>query len=336
MEDPILRLSRVEHYYGRFRALKDISLSIEQGKIIGFLGCNGAGKTTTLRIISGFTPPSSGEVELFGKSYQEDSQLNSKIGYLPERPPLYPDMRVSAYLVFCARLKGLSKQQGQERLEAIKDDFGIVEVIHRHCFKLSKGYRQRVGLAAAFIHDPPLVLLDEPTAGLDPEQSSHVRSIINGERGKRTILFSSHLLSEVQEVCERLLIIDGGEIIADDSPEGLSAELSPKRTVHCTIRLDKEDVSSFTKGLQELVLSVEVNESNEGNNVYDLVLTLSTDTSVCIEDLPAALISRGAKIRSFQEREHSVEDIFLAYISRKRSSASDVDARQGDKDNDNA
>ena len=314
-------LTDVKQLYGRTEALKGVCFALETGSIVGFLGRNGAGKTTTLRILSGFAPPSSGKVEVFGMEYGSDFEaITSRLGYLPEKPPLYPDMLVFDYLMFCGQLKGMTKSSAQERIEAMSDEFGLEEVIDKHCFKLSKGYRQRVGLAQAFIHEPDLVLLDEPTAGLDPEQTQVTREIIKSNAGQRTILLSSHLLSEVQQTCSRIIIIDDGEILADNTQAALSKEMS-RREISCEITLPDDKVEIVKSKLFELSPNseVKVTQKQEDKEVKSLAISLPAESTLTPENLSAILVENGAGIRTFSESKLSLEEIFLKYIEEKRS-----------------
>ena len=315
----IASLKDVKQVFGHTEALKGISFDLEKGKIIGFLGRNGAGKTTTLRILSGFAPPYSGSVEVFGMSYESDFEaITSKLGYLPEKPPLYKDMVVEDYLLFCGRLKGMSKKQAIYRIEAMEEEYGLTEVLHKHCFKLSKGYRQRVGLAQAFIHEPDLVLLDEPTAGLDPEQTQVTREIIKANAGQRTVLLSSHLLAEVQQTVDRIIIIDEGELLANDTPSALSKELSPHREIQCKIKLSDDKLMPLREKIQDLGPQINVKVKPE-EELHSLEILLPSDTTVDPENLSTIMSEAGAKIRSFTESNLSLEDIFLKYIESKRN-----------------
>ena len=318
-------LTDVKQLYGRTEALKGVSFALEPGSIVGFLGRNGAGKTTTLRILSGFAPQSSGKVEVFGMEYGSDFEaITSRLGYLPEKPPLYPDMRVYDYLLFCGQLKGMTKQATKERIETMSEEYGLEEVIDKHCFKLSKGYRQRVGLAQAFIHKPDLVLLDEPTAGLDPEQTQVTREIIKRNAGERTILLSSHLLSEVQQTCSRIIIIDDGEILADNTQAALSQEMS-RRDISCELTLADDKVDRVKKKILEAApgCEVKVSQKDDDKDVKSFSISLAAESTLTPEKLSAILVENGAGIRTFSESKRSLEEIFLKYIEEKRGKQSE-------------
>ena len=215
--------------YGSFVAVNGISFRAESGQILGFLGPNGAGKTTTMRIITGFMPATAGTVVINGLDIFTNSlEARRLIGYLPENPPLYLDMRVEAYLNFVAKLRGVARAQVASATDHVIQTCGLTEMAHRICGQLSKGYRQRVGLAQALIHDPSVLVLDEPTIGLDPRQIHEIRELIRGLAAKRTIVLSTHILPEVAQICDRVVIINDGTIALEEQlselPAGTSLE----------------------------------------------------------------------------------------------------------------
>jgi ABC-2 type transport system ATP-binding protein len=214
--------------YGNFVAIRDVSFTADRGSILGFLGPNGAGKTTTMRIITGFMPATAGTVVIDGLDIFEDSlEARRKIGYLPENPPLYSDMRVDAYLRFVARLRGVSRSNIENALEHALDVCGLEDMAHRICGQLSKGYRQRVGLAQALIHDPPVLVLDEPTIGLDPRQIHEIRGLIKTlASGERTVVLSTHILPEVAQICDKVVIINEGRVALQEKLSALPAGTS--------------------------------------------------------------------------------------------------------------
>jgi ABC-2 type transport system ATP-binding protein len=213
--------------YGNFVAVRDVSFTAERGSILGFLGPNGAGKTTTMRIITGFMPATAGTVlvdklDIFNQSLE----ARRKIGYLPENPPLYSDMRVDDYLRFVARLRGVTRSQLDDALDHVIAGCGLDQVAHRICGQLSKGYRQRVGLAQALIHDPPVLVLDEPTIGLDPRQIHEIRGLIKTLSGERTVVLSTHILPEVSQICDKVVIINEGRVVLEEKISALPAGTS--------------------------------------------------------------------------------------------------------------
>jgi len=218
----MIKVNSVVKNYGNFRALDNITFEVKKGEIIGLLGPNGAGKTTTMRILSGFMPADSGYVYLNSHEVHEQPLETKKIvGYMPENPPLYTEMKIKDYLRFTAEIKQVPKQKIQKQIDYVMDAVGISERADTIINKLSKGFRQRVGLAMALINEPEILILDEPSIGLDPNQIIEIRTLIKNLAGSRTIILSSHILPEVQEVCERVIIISKGKIIAQDSHKGL-------------------------------------------------------------------------------------------------------------------
>ena len=213
--------------YGSFVAIQGVSFKAERGKILGFLGPNGAGKTTTMRIITGFMPASSGTVVVDGLDiFSQSLEARRRIGYLPESPPLYDEMRVTSYLRFVGKLRGISRGDLDAALERVLNVCGLAEVAERICGQLSKGYRQRVGLAQALVHDPPVLVLDEPTIGLDPRQIRDIRRLIRGLSGTRTIVLSTHILPEVSQICDRVVIISDGHVVLEEDLAALPAGTS--------------------------------------------------------------------------------------------------------------
>ena len=211
--------------YGDFVAVRDISFSIKKGEILGFLGPNGAGKTTTMRILTCFMPPTRGKVVLNGFDVTKDSMgVRKSIGYLPEQPPLYLDMAVEEYLRFVARIKLVPGAKVAAAVDRVVGLCGLGEMRKRQCKKLSKGYKQRTGIAQALIHDPPILVLDEPTIGLDPRQIAEIRGLIRGLAGEHTVILSTHILPEVALTCQRDIIIKRGEIVVDDTIANLTRE----------------------------------------------------------------------------------------------------------------
>jgi ABC-2 type transport system ATP-binding protein len=213
----MIEVANLSKRYGDLRAIEGVSFTAAKGQILGFLGPNGAGKTTTMRIITGFMPATSGTVRVEGFDvFDQSNEVRRRIGYLPENPPLYNDMSVAPYLRFVARLKGLGRREVGEALERVLATCGLDSVRDRLLGHLSKGYRQRVGLAQALIHDPPVLVLDEPTIGLDPRQIRDIRALVRTLGGKRTIVLSTHILSEVMEVCDKVVIINDGRVALED------------------------------------------------------------------------------------------------------------------------
>src|SRR5213078_411766 len=213
------------------------------GEVLGFLGPNGAGKTTTMRVITGYLPPSAGKVRVAGVDVVEEPlEAKRHTGYLPENPPVYPDMTVVEYLAFVARIKGLPRGDVRKRVDEVSEKCAITDVRGKQIGKLSKGYRQRVGLAQALIHNPDVLILDEPTAGLDPKQIIETRELIKGLAGDHTIILSTHILPEVSQTCQRVVIINKGRVVAVDTPDNLTARLRGSETMY--VQVDAGDANA--------------------------------------------------------------------------------------------
>lgn len=223
----MIKVENLVKYYADFQALHDLSFEVGKGKILGFLGPNGAGKTTTMRIITGFMPATSGTVLVDGYDvFTSPLEVKSRIGYLPEIPPLYPEMRVVGYLEFIAKLKGVPRAKIRERVEDVVESCGLKEKYRALVRSLSKGYRQRLGLAQALVHNPPVLILDEPTIGLDPRQIIEIREMIRGLKKDRTVILSTHILAEVTMICDEVLIIHKGKKVAHDSLSAITSQFN--------------------------------------------------------------------------------------------------------------
>ncbi|MGH7815057.1 MAG: ABC transporter ATP-binding protein [Candidatus Binataceae bacterium] len=249
----MIEVKNLTKAYGDFVAVKDVSFKAESGSVLGFLGPNGAGKTTTMRVITGYMPATSGTVVIDGLDiFTQSLEARRKIGYLPEIPPLYVDMRVAQYLRFVARLRGVAGNRIESALEHVIETCGLAEMADRICGQLSKGYRQRVGLAQALIHDPPVLVLDEPTIGLDPRQIHEVRTLIHGLAEKRTVVLSTHILPEVSQICEKVVIIAHGQVVLEEKVKELPAGKSLEEVFLEAISRDRPaDAASAEEVLEE-------------------------------------------------------------------------------------
>ena len=236
----MIKVEGLTKRYGDVTAIEDLSFEVEKGEIVGFLGPNGAGKTTTMRIITGFLPSTDGMVSVAGHDiFEKPMEVKKRIGYLPEHPPVYADMTVAGYLKFVSKIKGVPRSARADAIDRMVERCGLKDVRKKIIGKLSKGYRQRVGLAQAMIHDPEVLILDEPTIGLDPKQIIEIRELVKSLAGDQTIILSTHILPEVMMICQRCLIIDRGRIVADDSLEALTAQGSLESVF---LKLTTEDV----------------------------------------------------------------------------------------------
>lgn len=295
----------VEHLvkrYGATTALNNISFKAKQGEIVGLLGANGAGKTSTMRILTGFMPPTSGNVRLNGLDITEDSfAIREQVGYMPERVPVYPDMTLQGFILFWARLRGVKHpKQATERVLA---QFNLIDRRNQLVRSLSKGLRQRLGLAQALVHQPAIVILDEPTIGIDPRQVIEVRQAIRDLQSQHTVLFSSHILSEVEQVCDRVIILHQGRIVAEGTPAQLSKRLKPKRELF--IVLQGADDATIRDALSKLPQVESVRAQDDGF----IITTKNTDDARAT--LSAYLASTTWTLLEMRPVDVRLEDVYL-------------------------
>lgn len=296
-----------KRYAGR-TAVSNISFTVGRGEIVGLLGPNGAGKSTTMRILSCYLPATSGTVKVAGMDVFRDSEeVRRRIGYMPENNPLHLDMRVREYLKFRARLKGLGHKQSRERVDVVLEQCSLTDVSHRIVGQLSKGYRQRVGLADALVHEPELIILDEPTIGLDPNQIRAVRQLIKGLANKHTVLISTHILPEAEMTCNRMVIMYQGTILAADTPENLQHSISGKGRVLAEIAAPLEELQSCWAQMPE----VERYDVSAAEGDY-FRCALTPQNGLDLRPLIFALArERGWSLRELTRNRHSLEDIYV-------------------------
>ena len=302
--------------FGRTRAVDNLSFEVAPGEIVGFLGPNGAGKTTTMRILSCFLPPTRGTVTIGGLDIVRDSlEVRRIIGYLPETVPLYGEMRVNEYLHFRAKLKGLRGLRRRNRVNDVLEQCGLESVSHYVIGRLSKGYRQRVGLADSLVHEPQLLILDEPTIGLDPNQIRHVRDLIRNVGGKQTVLLSTHILSEVEAVCDRALIMHEGRIVASDSPDSLVSGLHSDISLQAEIGGPLDEVLAAIRALPG-VLRASGDSRGEWNQI---TIDCGADSDVRAS-LFTMVSSRGWLLRELRTGAgRNLEDVFVRMTAGSNS-----------------
>ena len=289
-------------------AVNDISFEVKRGEIIGFLGPNGAGKTTTMRMLTGFLYPTRGSIEIAGYDvFTHPLEARRHIGYMPESCPLYLDMRVDEYLTFRGQIKGVPRRLLKARRNAVKEQCGLTDTGRRIIGQLSKGYRQRVGLADSLLHDPDLLILDEPTAGLDPNQIREVRELTQQLAERHTLLLSTHILPEAEVACRRILIINKGRIVASDSPESLQKRLLGDSLICADIRGDPKEIQAGLLQI-ETVNEVEHTALEEGWNQYHINSAAPNVRSKIFD----CAVSKGWKLRELHRESRSLEDIFVA------------------------
>src|SRR5216110_950501 len=319
----MIKVSELTKRYARTTAVDHISFEVEKGGIVGFLGPNGAGKTTTMRVLTCFLPPTSGSASVAGFDVLEQPlEVKKRIGYLPESPPLYPEMEVKEYLTFVGRLKGISSADIDRRVDEVAGRCAVGDVRDKLIGKLSKGYRQRVGLAQAIIHNPEVLVLDEPTSGLDPKQIIETRELIRSLAGDHTIILSTHILSEVEHSCERVIIINQGKLVATDSVANLTNRLRGSEAV--AIDVDSPNGLNQADALARLeqvpgVSRVMHKESRDGRHIFEVE---SLQGRSIRADLARAVVAAGWNLNELRPPGLSLETIFLQLTaSRLRPTA---------------
>jgi len=304
----VIEVEHITKRYGRVTAVDDVSFRVERGEILGFLGPNGAGKTTTMRILTGYMPPTDGRATVAGFDvFTNPVEAKRRTGYLPETPPLYPDMTVREYLDFVARIKGVPPKEQKDRVAAVMKRTRIDDVTDKHCAKLSKGYRQRVGLAQALIHNPEVLILDEPTAGLDPKQIIETRDLIRGLAGDHTIVLSTHILPEVAQTCQRVVIINKGRVVAVDTPEGLTARLQGAETLYVQIDAMGAQPAPVLEKIVG-VTRVAASDHRAGADGFEVESARGRDIR---REIARTVVNNGWGLLELRPMRMSLEEIFL-------------------------
>ena len=304
----MIEVQHLTKRYGPTTAVDDVSFRVERGEVLGFLGPNGAGKTTTMRVLTGYMPPSEGNAIVAGYDVMtQPIEAKRRTGYLPETPPLYPEMTVRDYLSFVARIKGVPRAERGSRVNAAMERTRIADMANRHCAKLSKGYRQRVGLAQAIMHNPDVLILDEPTAGLDPKQINETRQLIKDLGGDHTVILSTHILPEVSQTCHRVVIINKGRVVAVDTPENLTARLRGSETMFVQVDAAGADVRT---ALQAVPGVTQVAASDTRGTVTSFEINSETGRDVRRE-LASTIVRQGWGLLELRPLRMSLEEIFL-------------------------
>jgi ABC-2 type transport system ATP-binding protein len=318
----MIKVEGLTKRYARTVAVDNISFEVEKGQIVGFLGPNGAGKTTTMRILTCFLPPSEGKANVAGFDVLESPmEVKRRIGYLPETPPVYPEMDVDEYLDFAGRLKGVSSADIKRRVDDSVAKCALGDVRHKLIGKLSKGYRQRVGLAQAIIHNPDVLILDEPTSGLDPQQIIEIRNLLRSLAGEHTIILSTHILPEVEQSCERVIIISRGRVVAMDTVANLTNRMRGQEAI--VVEIDAASgaptVSEAQQRLEQVsgVSRVVAKEPKDGHLRYDVE---SLQGRQIRADLARAVVNAGWNLNELASVGSSLEDIFLQLTGDQKAS----------------
>lgn len=311
----MINIENLTKFYGNNRAVNNISFTINDNEILGFLGPNGAGKSTTMNMVAGYLPMSGGTVTICGTDIsKEPVKAKKKIGYLPQDPPVYPDMRVKEYMSFCAGLKRIPRAKRKEEIQRVMELLKITDVKDKLIKNLSGGYKRRVGFAQAIMGSPEFVILDEPTVGLDPEQVIEVRNIIRDLKKHHSVIFSSHILSEVSEVCDRVVIINKGDIRAIDTIENLEKTYGTSLVLHIKIKGSKTKAASIiemTDGIKEITAI-----DDEGGNVFSFTAQLDGDAEEIRRSVMSELLNNKVDIEEIYTDKPNLENVFIELINR--------------------
>ena len=320
----MIEVDHLTKSYGKNVAVNDISFTVGQGEILGFLGPNGAGKTTTMRILTGYLPATSGSARIAGFDvFEQSMEVRRRIGYLPENPPLYLDMNVQAYLEFVGRIKGVPGGDIARRVDRAMEMANLQDRRNELIKRLSRGFKQRVGIAQAIVHNPDVVILDEPTVGLDPKQIIEVRKLIKGLAGEHTIILSTHILPEASQTCDRVVIINRGRIAAVDTPENLTTQLKGSERVQMEVRGEKDALCEAIEQV-EGVTKVEIDAIENSDHLKAIVESEpGTDLR---GKLAAAAIGKGLELFELKAVSLSLEDIFLQLTTEEAPEARETAA----------
>ena len=314
----MVQVDHLTKKYGDVVAITDVTFSVEKGEIVGFLGPNAAGKTTTMRIITGFMPPTSGTASIAGYDIVDQSlEARERLGYLPENVPLYEDMTVLGYLTFFAKLRGVNRAKVRDRVNYVMEATRITGEGDTLIGKLSKGFRQRVGIAQALVHNPDVLILDEPTVGLDPRQIIEIRDLIRSLRGEHTIILSTHILPEAQMLCDRIVIIHEGRIAAVDRPENLTARLRQSNQLRLEVRGPASEVEAQLQALPH-VLAVRRSNAAMPDGALEFFVDAQIETDIR-EALAATVVKHGWGLREMSSVRMSLEDIFLRLTTEEEA-----------------
>ena len=312
----MIQVENLTKYYGVTLGVKGLNFQVEAGEVLGFLGPNGAGKTTTMKMLTCYLPPTDGTAKVCGFDILEQSmEVRKRIGYLPERNPLYVDMTVEGYLDFVARVKGVRAAARRGEIDRDIERCGLGAVRHRTIGKLSKGYQQRVGIAQAILSEPEILILDEPTLGLDPKQIIEIRQLIRDLGGEKTVILSSHILPEVSQVCNRVIIINRGELVAVDTPDNLRVRLTTSTVLRVALR-DEAGSARANGVLANIDGVLHVKEEPPSAGVRTLIVESAPDRDVR-EEIARTLVGEKLPLLELYREELSLEDIFLQLVTEE-------------------
>jgi ABC-2 type transport system ATP-binding protein len=311
----VIEVEHVSKVFNGRKAVDDVSFKVEKGEILGFLGPNGAGKTTTMRILTCYMPSTEGTARVAGYDvFDQSIEVRRRIGYLPENPPIYPEMTVDSYLSFVAAIKGTRSNQRKSQVDEAVDKCNLGEVRKRIIGKLSKGYKQRVGLAQALLNNPEVLILDEPTLGLDPKQIHEVRALIKSLASTHTVILSTHILPEVSMTCNRVVIINKGKVVAKDTPEGLAHQMRGAERISLTVEGPVEAVREKLQSIDG-VLNIQIDSAGENQAVFTVECELNSDLR---RVLAATVVSQNWGLLELRGVSMSLEDVFINLITKEQ------------------
>lgn len=311
----MIEVKNVTKKFGNFTAVDNITFTVNDGEVVGFLGPNGAGKSTTMNMITGFTEPTEGTIIIDGYDIQKKPLKAKKcIGYMPEGVPLYSELTVKEFVTYIAELKGMPRNEKKEKVNEVLEETGLTDVSKKLIRNLSRGYRQRVSLAGALIGDPKVIILDEPTVGLDPRQIADIRKLIKDLGKKHTVILSSHILSEVSQICEKVIIINKGKIVAIDTPENLEKKTQNKNIILITVEDKKDNMKDIKNAIPEISECKFIKDNDDGTKQYEISSNDDTEIRKKLFDI---LPKKDITIFELKKVESSLEDAFMVLINAK-------------------
>lgn len=317
----MIQVENVTKKYGSFVAVNKINFEIEEGEIVGFLGPNGAGKSTTMNMITGFIEPTSGRIIVDGYDIsKKPRKAKRQIGYMPEGVPLYSDLTVKEFVTYMAELKGIPSKERKEKVKKVLDDTGLTEVSNKLTKNLSRGYKQRVSMAGALVGDPKVIILDEPTVGLDPKQVTEIRSLIKELGKEHTVILSSHILSEVSQICNRVIIINKGEIVAIDTPENLENKVVNENSIYVTVEDPENKMENIKEKLEKVKEIKLVNENEDKTKKYIIKAENEVDIR---KEIFETLAKDGITIFEMKKADATLEDAFMKLINTEEEPISE-------------
>ena len=330
----MIQVENITKKYGNFVAVDNISFEIEEGEIVGFLGPNGAGKSTTMNMITGFIEPSAGRIIVDGYDVsKKPKKAKKRIGYMPEGVPLYSDLTVKEFVTYMAEIKGVDKKEKKDKVQKVLQDTGLIDVQNKLTRNLSRGYKQRVSMAGALVGDPKLIILDEPTVGLDPKQVTEIRALIKDLGKTHTVILSSHILSEVSQICNRVIIINKGKIVAIDTPENLENKVVQDNSIYVTV----EDLENKMETIQEKLQNVKeikvIAENEDKTKKYMITGEKDVDLRKSVFE---TLAKEGITIFEMKKADATLEDAFMQLISSEEDNKKQEKIENNEKDKEDA